>query len=124
MNASIRRRGWILVECMTAVILAGVMVAIMVTAQANTAELNRMQLARQQCLAAAEAQLDSFTARGAPLDAAAAKALWPDVKIETRVQAGEGEWRGLSRVTAAATKTVRGVEIKVELNRYVAEAPR
>ncbi len=103
------------------VMLAGLMLGIMVSAQSNTAELNRMQMARQQCVAAAEAELDSFSARAAPLDAATVKGLWPDLKIETGRRAGEGEWRGLVRVTATATKKVGGVEIKVELHRYVAE---
>ena len=116
-----RRGGWILAEMIASVVIASAIIAVLATGQSNAAATNKLLLARQQCIAAAEAQLDALTATGRPLDAAANKQLWPAVKVELRRQAGQGAWSGLTLVTAVATAPAGEVKAKVELSRYVQE---
>ncbi len=54
-------------------------------------------------MAAAEAQLDSLTATGRPIDDTQLKRLWPDVEVVTDRTPGVAPWDGLELVRIAAT---------------------
>ena len=80
---------------------------------------NRYQLARQQCIAAAQAQLDSITARAVTVEAAECERLWPGVQISVERHPGTGSWAGLQRVEVTATAQAGPRQAKVQLARYV-----
>ena len=120
-NARSRHGGWILAEAIASIVIASTIIFVMTTAQTNASQTNRLLLARQQCIAIAQAQLDSLTATGRPLDADAARQLGPTVTVEFRRRPGQGAWDGLTLVTAVATSPAGAITAKVELSRYVLE---
>jgi hypothetical protein len=88
--------------------------------QASAARANGLMLARQACLLAAEAQLDSVAATGRALAADEAISLWPGVRVSVRREAGRGQWQGFTLVRAVAETRRLGASQRVELSRYVA----
>jgi len=114
-----RPRGFILAELLISiVILAGVIIGFGETMNA-IGKINHYQLARQRCLSAAEAQLDSIAATGEAIGDADVQRLWPGMKTTVTREPGEGEWAGLRLVEARASMTALGQPVSVTLKRYV-----
>ena len=97
----------------------------------QTGAANRRLLARQNCIAAAEAQLDSLAATGRPLPKGQAAELWPAVTFTIQREAGEGRWKGMDLLTVTAAAEVDPVAdagaaapVRVRLTRYVRRQPR
>ena len=80
---------------------------------------NRYQWARQQCVAAAQAQLDSIAARAVPIKDETCQRLWPGITISIEKTSGTGQWAGLQRVEVTATTQAGPRETTVQLARYV-----
>lgn len=80
---------------------------------------NRYQWARQQCIAVAQAQLDSIAARAVAIDDETCQRLWPGIAISVETMPGTGPWAGLQRVEVTATAQAGPRETTVELARYV-----
>lgn len=111
--------GWLLTELVvTAGLLTLVMVALAV-AGSTFADLNRYQTARQQCMAAAQAQLESLATTGREMPPEDIQRLWPGVTITVQGRPGEGQWTGLVCLSAVARTESRGREVRVEFGRYV-----
>jgi hypothetical protein len=85
------------------------------------AKFNRYQLVRQQCTAAAQAQLESITTTGKPIPNADFKRLWPKLDINIKSSAGTDQWQGLSLVEVTANGMSYNKEVKVSLARYILE---
>ena len=83
-----------------------------------TGRLNRLLLARQQCTAAAQAQLDCLEATGEQLSTEDIARLWPGLEVRTETSAGQGDWKGLELVKVTATNKSLHKEVKVQLCRY------
>ena len=128
---------WLMTETLIAMSILGMMIAAMAYTQGQANELSRCELVREHCTAAAQAQLDSYTASGKGLSADECKRLWPGVTLEVDVSPGKGDWEGLSLVSvkaagnggaaAASAKasgsnvaSAGGRAITVQLSRYVA----
>ena len=112
------RGGWMLVEIVVSVAILGMVLGGLGLAQSTTRTYNAIQLARQHCTAAGEAQLDRLAAHGKALEAARVEGLWPGVQTQVVVADGAGEWKGLKLVTVRATAHVQGRPVSVELARY------
>ena len=114
-----RPGGFILAELLISiVILAGVIAGFGETMNA-VGKINHYQLARQRCLSAAEAQLDSIAATGLAIPAADVQRLWPGTKTTVTRQPGKGEWAGLELAEAGASMTALGQPVSVTLKRYI-----
>ena len=72
-----RRGGWLLIEVVTAVALLALIIAGLTLTQRTTGTANAIQLARQHCIAAGEAQLEHLSACGRRLEANQIEDLWP-----------------------------------------------
>jgi hypothetical protein len=46
-------------------------------------------------------------------------AIWSDVGVTVEFAEGEGDWAGLTLVTAAASTVVSGEDVNVSLSRYI-----
>jgi hypothetical protein len=120
------RGGFLLIEAFTSIVLLGMLVGAWMMLQSSAGALNEVHLARQRCILAAQAQLESLTATGAAIAEAEVERCWPGVRTEIRRQAGEGGWQGLTLATVSASLQVRGRTVRVEFSRYVppeGEAP-
>jgi len=128
-TAPTRRRarapgGWIIAEAMVSVSILGLLLAGFSMTQGRLAGFNRAQWLRHRCVLAAEAQLDSIAATGAPIPPADFERLWPGLKSEITRTPGAGDWAGLTRVSAVAGGRAGDRRARVELVRYVKGADR
>jgi type II secretory pathway pseudopilin PulG len=111
-----------LAELIVAMSLFALLLAGLTVSVGGFGAFNRHQWARQQCIAAAMAQLDSVAATGAPIDTDKCKRLWPRVTVSLERTPGEGQWAGLERIDVKAGAQAGPRQVVVKLSRYVAPA--
>ena len=111
--------GFLVTETIIAIVLLGLILAGLGVSTTGLTRFNRYQWARQQCTAAAQAQLDSLTATGRPLNDQALARLWPDVTLTADLTPGEGQWDGLELLEVSATTDTHPRQATVRLGRYV-----
>ena len=80
---------------------------------------NRAQWARQRCLAAAGAQLDSVAATGKPINPAVFERLWPQLKVSIQTEPGSGDWQGLTLVRVDVQRHMNRKDIHILQSRYI-----
>jgi len=112
-------KGFLTAELAVSIALLGLILAGLATSLQGFARLNHYQWTRQRCVAAAEAQLDSLTVTGKPVDDAELKRLWPEVNVAVDRRAGVTPWDGLDLVRITATGRTGAREVTVRLERYV-----
>jgi len=120
MNRHKKTGGWITIEVITAL---GVLVVIMacISLSARTfGQLNAVQLRKQQCLSAAQAQLDSIAMTGEHIAQEDLNRLWNGIEIAVEEEEGKGQWKGLRLVKVTAEAMAHQRQVKVELCRYIA----
>jgi len=81
--------------------------------------LNELHMTRQRCVAAGQAQLNSFSATGEKIDEKLFKELWPRVNVEIEQSDGTGDWEGLKLIEVTMTAKVRRKKAEVRLSRYL-----
>lgn len=108
-----------MVEVIVAITLLGLILAGLGVLAAGFARFNGSQWGRQQCLAAAQAQLDSLTARDQPLNPEDIARLWPDVTLTSSRTPGQGRWKGLELVEVVAAMDAHPRQINVRLAQYM-----
>ncbi len=114
-----RYKGLFLADFLTSIALLGVILTILALSMNGFSKFNRYQWARQRCIAAATAQLDSITATGSPIEEQELQRLWPSMSVTVDRSAASGPWAGLELVqVTAATR-----EVKVRLVRYIQPRP-
>ncbi len=114
-----RAGGFTLIETAIGAALLGGLMIVSISLQRSAGEVNAQQLARQRCIAAGRATLDSLTATGRPLDDEDVRRLWPGVEVHVEYAAGEGDWAGLTLARATAEATGGGYPVRVDLARYL-----
>ncbi len=114
-----RQCGFITTELIVGTALLGVALTGLAVSLRGFSLFNHYEWSRQQCVAAAEAQLDSLAATGQPMDQAQFARLWPELEVSIDRMAGQGPWESLElvRVTAAAQGDTR--KARVRLERYM-----
>lgn len=113
--------GFLLTEVIVAAGVLGIILVALALSMYGFAKFNRYQLVRQQCTAAAQAQLESITTTGKPIPDADFKRLWPKLDINIKSSAGTDQWQGLSLVEVTANGMSYNKEVKVSLARYILE---
>ena len=113
--------GYLITEIIVASAIIGMLLVGLAMSMYGFAKFNRYQLVRQQCIAAAQAELDSITITGKPIPDEDFKRLWPKLDINIKSSAAAGQWQGLSLVEVTANGMSFSKEVKVKLSRYVLE---
>ena len=113
--------GFLLTEVIVAAGVLGIILVALALSMYGFAKFNRFQLVRQQCTAAAQAQLESITTTGNPIPDEDFKRLWPRLDVNIKSSAAAGQWQGLSLVEVTANGMSYNKEVKVSLARYVLE---
>ena len=107
----------------TEIVVASAILAILLVGLALSlygfAKFNRYQLVRQQCISAAQAELDSITITGKPIPDEDFKRLWPKLGVNIKRSAGTGQWQAMTLVEVTATGKSFNKEVKVQLARYI-----
>ncbi len=83
------------------------------------AKFNHYQLIRQQCIAAAQAELDSITATGKSIKDEDFSRIWPRLSVSIEKSAGQGQWQGTQLVEVTASGKSFRKEVIIELSRYI-----
>jgi prepilin-type N-terminal cleavage/methylation domain-containing protein len=111
-------RAFMLVELIVALSILGILMAGVAVTLRGVGRFDRLLWSRQQCLAAAQAQIDSLLATGRTMEPNAVSTLWPGLKTDVRVQAGQGQWQGLDLVKVTASVPHGRHVVRVTLSRY------
>ena len=113
-----RQRGFFLIELATALAILATLLTAFALGLHGFAACNRYHLARQHCIAAAQAQLDSLALRNTPLPDHQIDQLWPQVQLTTTT----GPWQDLQLIQVTARRPLKSKTITITMSRYV-EAP-
>lgn len=112
-------KGVFLAELIVSATVLGMIVVCMMFFLHGTAKFNRFQLLRQQCVAAAQAQIDSITITGQSISDEDFERLWPKINITTKQSDGNGQWEGMKFIEVAASGMSFDTPVKVQLSRYI-----
>ena len=116
--------GFLLIEFTVAIFVLGALIIAFALSLNGYARFNRVQLVRQQCTAAAQAQLDSIATTGNPIPDEYFQRLWPKLGFSIKQSDGTGQWQGLNLVEVEANGMSFSQPVKVKLSRYmVVELP-
>ena len=83
------------------------------------AKFNRYQLIRQQCIAATQAELDSLTATGKPIEDEDFSRIWPQLSVSIEKSAGQGQWQAAQLVKVTTSGRYLRKQVTIELSRYI-----
>lgn len=111
--------GFLAVEVAVALTILGMLIVGLALSLDGFAKLNRYQLVRQRCVAAAQAELDSLAATGEPISERDFERLWPKLAVAIEESEGIGQWKGMKLVKVTASGKSFGNEVKVQLARYI-----
>ena len=124
LNKKKKYNGFLLIELTVAIFILGALVIAFALSLNGYARFNRVQLVRQQCTAAAQAQLDSIATTGNPIPDEDFQRLWPKLGFSIKQSDGTGQWQGLNLVEVEANGMSFSQPVKVKLSRYmVVESP-
>ena len=116
-----KNSGFFLTEIIVASAVLGILIVGLAMSLYGFAKFNRYQLVRQQCISAAQAELDSITTTGKPIADEDFKRLWPKLDVNIKSSAGTDQWQRLSLVEVTANGMSYNKEVKVMLARYILE---
>jgi type II secretory pathway pseudopilin PulG len=120
MSYSKRRfAGFLLVEIIVSLTVLAILLAGVAFSLNGMAKFNRYQLVRQQCIAAAQAQLDSLTATARSISEEDFSRLWPGLKVSIKETEGTDQWQGLKLVEVTTSGKSFRNQVQIRLARYI-----
>jgi len=114
-----RYGGFLLVEITVGLTVLAMLLAGVAFSMNGMAKFNRYQLVRQQCIAAAQAELDSLTATGKPIPDEDFRRMWPQISVSIEKSDGDDQWQGLELVNVSTSGKSFRKEVKIQLSRYI-----
>jgi type II secretory pathway pseudopilin PulG len=115
-----RYGGFLFVEMTVAFTVMAMLLAGVAFSLNGIAKFNHYQLIRQQCIAAAQSELDSFTATGGPIKDEDFHRVWPRLNVSIEKSAGQGQWQSTQLVKVTTSGRYLRKQVIIELSRYVA----
>jgi type II secretory pathway pseudopilin PulG len=113
-----RYGGFLFVEIAVSLTVIAMLLAGVAFSMNGIAKFNHYQLVRQQCIAAAQAELDSLTATGKSIPDEDVRRIWPRIRVSIEKSAGDGLWLGTELVEVTASGRSFRKEVKIQLSRY------
>lgn len=114
-----RNNGWMTTEIIVSLGILSVLFFGLIKTMKATGQLNKLHLARQRCLAAAQAQLDCIEATDRQLNEEDFDRLWPTLEASIEESDGQDEWKELKLVKVTVIDKSLHREVKVKLCRYI-----
>jgi type II secretory pathway pseudopilin PulG len=114
-----RSGGFLFAEIMVGLTVMAMLLAGVALSLNGMAKFNRYQLVRQQCIAAAQAQLDSLTATGKSIPDEDVNRLWPELRVSIKETAGTDQWQGMELVEVTASGKSFRKQVQIQLSRYI-----
>jgi type II secretory pathway pseudopilin PulG len=118
-NRKIRNDGFLLAEIIVSLTVMAMLLAGVAFSLNGIAKFNHYQLIRQQCIAAAQAELDSLTATGKPIKDEDFSRIWPGLSVSIEKSTGQGQWKGTQLVKVTTSGKYLRKRVTIELSRYV-----
>ena len=118
-DKNVKYKGYLLVEIIVSISVLGFLIVAFALSLNGFSRFNRFQLVRQQCTAAAQAQLDSIATMGKPVPDEEFQRLWPKLSVSVKQSDGTGQWQGLNLIEAEANGMAFSQPVKVRLSRYM-----
>ncbi len=113
-----RHEGFLLTEMVVSMTILGILLTGLALSLHGFAKFNRYQLVRQQCIAAAQAELESIATTGGQIPDEDFARLWSNVSVSTEKSSGTGQWVGMELVEVTAVGMSFRKEVKIQLSRY------
>lgn len=114
-----RYGGFLFAEMTVALTIMAMLLAGVAFSLNGIAKFNHYQLIRQQCIAAAQAELDSLTATGKTIADEDFSRIWPGLNVSIEKSAGQGQWQGSQLVRVTTSGKSWRKQVKIEMSRYV-----
>ncbi|MHC4203130.1 MAG: hypothetical protein ACYSTT_00650 [Planctomycetota bacterium] len=111
--------GFIFAEIAVSLTVMAMLLAGIAFSLNGIAKFNHYQLIRQKCIAAAQAELDSLTATGKPIEDEDFNRIWPQLNVSIEKSAGQGQWRGTQLVKVTTSGNYLRKQVTIELSRYI-----
>ena len=111
--------GFIFAEIAVSLTVIAMLLAGVAFSMNGIAKFNHYQLVRQKCIAAAQAQLDSLTATGKPIEDEDFSRIWPQLNVSIEKSAGQGQWKAAQLVKVTTTGKYLRKQVTIELSRYI-----
>lgn len=118
MRQKMKNKGSLIAETMVAMAILGIIMVCMALGLKTFGNFNQYQFARQRCISAAQAQLDSISATGKPIADNDNERLWPRIKIQIEKSEGNGQWQGLTLVKVKTSTMSFQRHVNIEMARY------
>ena len=99
---NIRHGGFLLAEMTVSLTILAMLLASVAFSLNGIAKFNSYQLVRQQCVAAAQAELDSLSATGKSIPDEDVRRIWPRINVSIEKSAGLGKERSWWKSRPAA----------------------
>lgn len=115
----IQSEGYLLIDAVVALFIFSLIIMGWMTLSKTTSRFNGIQMVRQRCIAAGQAQLDSYSAIGKSISKEKVSQLWPGIQTEITSFPGQGDWTGLTLVKVTSQGMYEEKQIQVTLARYV-----
>ncbi|MHC4323724.1 MAG: hypothetical protein ACYSUX_05575 [Planctomycetota bacterium] len=114
-----RSGGFIFAEIAVGLAVFAMLLAGVALSMNGIAKFNHYQLVRQQCIAAAQAELDSLTATGKPVKDEDFNRIWAGISVSIEKTAGQGQWRAAQLVKVTTSGRYLRRQVTIELSRYI-----
>ena len=114
-----RSGGFLFAEIAVSLAVMAMLLAGLAFSLNGIAKFNHYQLVRQQCIAAAQAELDSLTATGKPIEDEDFSRIWPQLIVSIEKTAGQGQWQGAHLVKVTTSGKYLRKQVIIELSRYI-----
>jgi len=115
-----RYGGFLFVEMAVSFTVMAMLLAGVAFSLNGIAKFNHYQLIRQQCIAAAQAELDSLTATGEPIKDEDFHRVWPQLNVSIEKSTGQGQWKSAQLVKVTTSGRYLRKQVIIELSRYIA----
>jgi len=114
------RHGWTLIELVVGIALLALLAGLATDVVFEYRQSRNEMLQREMLVWAASAQWERIMA-GAPADLPPPEGMLPEgVSLQAQTQPGEGQWKGLTRVTVTATATAwGGKELREQVSGFI-----
>ncbi len=112
-------RGSLTIEVVVSLLLLITLTLCLLSAMQFHGRSNRILLVRQQCISAAQAQLDSLTIDKKPLEPETCERLWPGLVFSIEKTPGQRQWAGLELYKVNAAGRVGKRTVSVQTARYI-----
>lgn len=114
-----RHSGFILTEMIVSLSLFALLLAGLALSLYGIAKFNHYQLIRQECIAAAQAQIESIATTGEAISDDDIADLWSNINVSSKKSPGTGQWASMELLEVTAVGKSFRKEVKIRLSRYL-----